>query len=227
MTDESNTLCAIRSLVCGWDAPLLDAFEFEWRRGELVVIEGPNGIGKSTLIKTLAGLIDPIGGHYAWEIDPAERRYVPQVRTLDPVLPATVEDVLATGVQRGTSLAGLRATPPEGQIAARLSEVGLRDRRGDLFRDLSEGQKQLVLLARALLGSPKALLLDEPTASMDPHREKHAVEQLRAAADDGIGIMMIAHGSEAAREAADGFLSIDRDGRVHPNDTAEESFHGS
>ena len=227
MTHADGILCSIRGLVCGWDSPLLDAFDFEWRRGALVVIEGPNGIGKSTLIKTLAGLIEPIDGAFEWGVKPGERRYVPQVRTLDPVLPATVEDVLATGVQRGTSLEGLRAKPPEAQIGARLSEVGLRERRGDLFRDLSEGQKQLVLLARALLGSPKGLLLDEPTASMDPHREAHAVEQLRAAADDGIGIMMIAHGSEAAREAADGFLSIDREGRVHPNDTAEESFHGS
>jgi ABC-type Mn2+/Zn2+ transport system ATPase subunit len=228
MSAPNQHVCSLSGLVCGWDEPLLDAFDFEWRRGELVIVEGPNGIGKSTLIKTLAGLIEPMDGTFSWHIEPGERRYVPQVRTLDPVLPATVEDVLATGVQRGTSLADLRKTPAEAAISSGLSAVGLESRRGDLFRDLSEGQKQLVLLARALMGEPHALLLDEPTASMDPYREEHAVEQLRDAADtDDIAIMMIAHGSEAARQAADRFLQIDREGQVHPRAHAEGSIDES
>lgn len=211
MTDILTT----NQLVCGYDSPLLGPLDLAIPSGAFVLIEGPNGIGKSTLLETVAGLHAPLSGSYEWTVDADRLRFVPQVRTLDPILPATVEDVIATGANRGTGLGGLRATVDDEELAEVLERVEMRDCRSHLFRDLSEGQKQLVLLARALVGESAAMLLDEPTASMDPDREQRALALLDEQCEaHGSTILIIAHGTPAARSAADRVLSIDRDRNV-------------
>ena len=215
MTDQQRTILQTTELVCGYDAPLLGPLDLSLDAGDFVLVEGPNGIGKSALVKTFVGLIEPLSGSYEWAVDDKRLRFVPQVRTLDPILPATVADVVATGSQQGSGLAGMRVSASESEIGDALERVEMAGHRRDLFRELSEGQKQLVLLARALLGDARALLLDEPTASMDPRREKRAVGLLRRECDErGRTVLMIAHGSEHARRAADAAIEIDRDRRV-------------
>lgn len=202
-------------LVCGYDSPILGPLDLAIPAGAFVLIEGPNGIGKSTLLETVAGLHVPLSGSFEWAVEIARRRFVPQVRTLDPVLPATVEDVVATGAHRGAGLQGLRAHVDADEIVSVLERVGMADHRDHLFRDLSEGQKQLVLLARALVGEASVILLDEPTASMDPNRETEALELLEGARQRrNLTLFIVAHGSEAAREAANTLLTIDRDRNV-------------
>lgn len=209
------SLLQTHQLVCGYDDPLVGPLDLAVPTGAFLLIEGPNGIGKSTILKTLVGLLEPIAGSYDWSIPRSDRRFVPQVLTLDPVLPATVADVVATGALRGGGLAGLRRDVPASDIQRVLGEVQMEEITDHLFRDLSEGQKQLVLLARALLGDPDALLLDEPTASMDPQRERRAIDLLaRLHRDRGTSIFIIAHGSEATRRAADARLVIDESRNV-------------
>lgn len=202
-------------LICGYDAPMFGPLSFAIPTGSFVLIEGPNGIGKSTLLKTLVGLDAPISGDYRWHVSREERRFVPQTRTLDPILPATVADVVATGAQRGGGWGGLRLSATDAEIDRALEQVKMHDARDALFRELSEGQKQLVLLARALIGTPSVILLDEPTASMDPAREDRTIGLLeRRHIEDDLTIFMIAHGSQAARDACDTRLVFDRDRSV-------------
>ena len=203
------------ALVCGYDTPILGPLDLTVPDGAFVLIEGPNGIGKSTLLETLVGLHAPLSGTYDWAVGTEHLRFVPQVRTLDPILPATVEDVIATGAQRGDGLSGLRVTVDNQEIADVLGRVDILEHRTDLFRELSEGQKQLVLLARAMMGEASAILLDEPAASMDPNREARAFELLsRERAERDLTVFAIAHGSQEAREAADTLLEIDRNRHV-------------
>ena len=211
MTDILTT----HDLVCGYDTPILGPLDLAVPAGAFVLIEGPNGIGKSTFLETIVGLHSPLSGAYDWSVPTDELRFVPQVRTLDPILPATVHDVVATGAQRGGGLAGLRARAGDDEIADVLERVGMGEYGTHLFRELSEGQKQLVLLARALVGEASVMLLDEPAASMDPDREARAVELLDDEHDGrGLTIFMIAHGSREAREAADTILEVDRNRNV-------------
>lgn len=206
------TMLTTNMLEVGYDRPLFDPVDVDVEAGIVMLIEGPNGSGKSTLIKTLIGLLSPLGGSYEWAVPPAELRFVPQTRTVDVMLPATVEDVMLSGFQRGSGWASIRRQTDDGDVDKALALVEMADFRSQLFRELSEGQKQLVLLARALLGDPTVLMLDEPAASMDPERERTAVDLLARQRDHfGRTVIMIAHGSQPARDVADCTLRIGRD----------------
>jgi zinc transport system ATP-binding protein len=209
------SMLEIRQLECGYDRALLGPVDLDIEPGQFILVRGPNGIGKSTFIKTLIGLLEPISGDYHWNVREENLRYVPQVVSVDIMLPATVEDVVATGLQRGDGWAGLRAPKDTSDVGKALELVGMTAHATQLFRELSEGQKQLVLLARALLGSPKVLLLDEPASAMDPERERMALEVLAEQADKhDLTVFIIAHGSEPTLQRADCVLDIDDQGQI-------------
>lgn len=206
------SILRLQQLEVGYQSTILGPITVEVPAGSFVLIEGPNGIGKSTLLKTLIGLVRPRAGACAWQVESQRLRFVPQTRTLDVLLPATVNDVMETGFQRGGGWASFRRRPDADQIQQALESVGMDGLKRHLFRELSEGQKQLILLARARLADPAVILLDEPAASMDPQREKLAVDILkREQTERGRTIFMIAHGSEASHEAADHLLQINRE----------------
>src|SRR5690554_4705106 len=156
------SILQLNQLEVGYQSTILGPITLEVPAASFVLIEGPNGIGKSTLLKTLIGLARPRAGTCAWQVDASRLRFVPQTRTLDVLLPATVKDVMETGFQRGGGWASFRSRPDPDQIRRALESVGMSGLKKHLFRELSEGQKQLILLARALLADPAVILLDEP-----------------------------------------------------------------
>lgn len=204
------SLLETQALEVGYASRLVGPLNLTLPAASFVLVEGPNGSGKSTLLKTLIGLQRPVAGEFKWAVPPGAMRFVPQTRTLDVLLPATLRDVMETGLQRGAGWRAIRRRPDGGQISRALGRVGLADRQRSLFRELSEGQKQLVLLARALLGEPRVILLDEPTASLDPEREELAISILKEEqVERGLAIILIAHGSRAAQQAATHRLRVD------------------
>jgi zinc transport system ATP-binding protein len=143
--------------------------------GDFLGIIGPNGSGKTTLVRLMLGLATPDAGRVRlfgaapgvfrqWE----RLGYVPQRLVIDPGLPATVEEVVATGLI--PVLHSFRRVGPDGEqrVAAALARVGMDTHRRGKIGALSAGQQQRVFIARALVSDPELLILDEPTASVDP-----------------------------------------------------------
>jgi zinc transport system ATP-binding protein len=163
-----------RGVDFGYDRRLvLESVDLEIRESSFVAVIGPNGGGKSTLLFLLLGLQDPQRGELKiFGRSPAEARnqvgYMPQGLAFDSSFPITVEEVVELGaLGQGRSWGPLPAAIRESARAA-MDRVGCVQWSRLPFASLSGGQKQLVLIARAMVGRPRLLLLDEPTANLDP-----------------------------------------------------------
>lgn len=171
---------------------VLDGVDVHVDPGEIVTLVGPNGSGKSTLVKVLLGVVSPDSGRV--EKQPGLRvGYVPQKLHIDASLPMTVTRFL--------SLPHRRRADKVATVAARTGIGGLETRQ---MTDLSGGQLQRVLLARALLVEPKLLILDEPTAGLDQPGEAAFYELLAAVREEtGVGVFMVSHDLHVVMSASD------------------------
>jgi ABC-type Mn2+/Zn2+ transport system ATPase subunit len=166
---------------------------FDIQRGAILGIVGPNGCGKTTLLRTILGLLPPLRGTVT-RASGLRVSYVPQRDRLDVILPVTALDVVLMG--RSARLGPVAQLRPADHEAAhralvRLDADALAHRP---FRSLSGGQQQRVLLARALAADPDLLVLDEPTAGMDLGSEAGIVEFLRDLnRRQGVTILLVTH----------------------------------
>lgn len=154
-------------------APVLQDVDLRIAEGDFVCVVGPNGGGKSTLLKLILGLLRPDSGRIrVLDMPPVEARpqigYLAQRERLDPQFPVTVLDVVLMGRLGRRLLLGPYRKVDREVAAQALRDVGMYEFRGRSFASLSGGQRQRALIARALACEPKLLLLDEPTAHLDP-----------------------------------------------------------
>jgi zinc transport system ATP-binding protein len=221
---HGKLLLRARTLSVGFGrTAILPPVELELRRGELWGLIGRNGAGKTTLLRTLLGLHAPVSGDV---LRPATAAigYVPQRQAVDPLVPARARDLIAEGADRGWSfLRPIRAGGARARIAraaeATRSEALLARR----YRDLSEGEKQRVLLARAVAGAPDLLVLDEPTSAMDLVAERQVTQLLAELRERfGMGIVLVSHHVALVARMADRLVFLDSDERVAVMGTAAE-----
>lgn len=155
----------VKDLSCGYGKKvILSDVELSLHRGEFIILEGENGSGKSTFLKTLLGNLKPLSGAYHWSLSQKDIAYVPQDIFLDLSAPATALDIVLTAFPLhgfGHKRAALDA----------LRSVDLWEQRKERFGKLSGGQRRRVLFARALAQNPQAFILDEPTVNMDKETE--------------------------------------------------------
>ncbi|MEI6501842.1 MAG: ABC transporter ATP-binding protein [Armatimonadota bacterium] len=182
--------------------------------GDNLAIVGPNGCGKTTLLKALLGILPPLKGQIR-RADDVRFGYVPQRQYVDEVYPFTTLEIVLMGRYR---LLGALARPAnrDKRLALRcLDHVGIADLANRQYRELSGGQKQRVLIARALAGEPAVLVLDEPTNDMDlasEHAIMELVKQLRET--DGITVVMVSHLLNVVANYADHLAILDHETRI-------------
>ena len=178
---------------------VLNGVSLSVRAGDFLVLLGPNGSGKSTLVKVALGLLEPAGGTAALFGFPAREArarekvgYVPQRAAISSRVPATVAEVVLTGRVHGSPFGVFRRADREAAAKA-LDRVGLAHLAGRRIGELSGGEQQRVLIARALVSDPRLLVLDEPTAGVDKESQSRFAEILRDLNASGVTIVMVAH----------------------------------
>ena len=188
-----------------------EQIDFSVRRGEYLCIVGENGSGKSTLVKGLLGLMNPISGtiEYGDGLTRQDIGYVPQQTNVQRDFPASVREVVLSGtIGRGGR--SLFYTPEQKKTAARaMKRLGIRDLERCCYRELSGGQQQRVRLARALCAAGQLLLLDEPTAGLDPMVSGDfygLIEELNR--KNGITVIMVSHDMGPSLRSATHVLHI-------------------
>jgi manganese/iron transport system ATP-binding protein len=187
---------------------VLAGVTFDLPAGRTVALVGPNGGGKSTLIRSVLGMADVVDGEVT-VLGGAPGRvlgqiaYVPQLDTLDADFPVSAAHVVLMGRYR--RIGWWRPTRAiDRRIAAEaLARVGLADRAGDRFGLLSGGQRQRVLVARALAAQPRLLLLDEPFNGVDAVNQQAVLRIFAELVADGTAVLVSTHDLAVARQLAD------------------------
>jgi len=167
----SSALLRLQDVSLGYDGrAILEHISFAIEQGEFLALLGPNGAGKTTLLRGMLGLIPVLAGQitYGFDRTTSPPGYIPQRETLDPIFPLTVREVVLMGTYARLTPLRLVGRRQRHLAATCLEQVGLADLADRPFWVLSGGQKQRVLIARGLAVEPNILLLDEPTAGVDP-----------------------------------------------------------
>ncbi|KLU59088.1 putative ABC transporter ATP-binding protein [Peptococcaceae bacterium CEB3] len=225
----------LQNLSCGYGKRVIvrDA-SLTVEMGEVLCVLGPNGTGKTTLFKTILGLIASLSGdiqvagqsikNWSRQRTAQVMAYIPQAH--NPPFPFKVLDVVSMG--RTAHLGSFSSPTPRDLEIARQAMATLRITylQERVYTELSGGEKQLVLIARALAQEPKILVMDEPTSALDFGNQLKVLSHVRQLADQGLTIIMATHFPDQAFLYADKVMLL-RGGVVHstgePNQVMTEN----
>lgn len=212
-----------RNVTCGYGAtPVAHDLSLEMVSGEVVCLLGPNGSGKTTLFKTILGFLRPMRGTITIDGSDISRwgrrrlareiAYVPQLHT--PSFPFRVLDVVMMG---RTAHIGAFASPSrrdEEAAWAALEAAGMAHLAARSYTEISGGERQMILISRALVQEANLLILDEPTSNLDYGNQVRVLRHIRELAGQGIGILMTTHMPDHALLCADRCVLMHH-GRIH------------
>ncbi|HZM14096.1 MAG TPA: metal ABC transporter ATP-binding protein [Bacteroidales bacterium] len=191
-----STLFTIESLTAGYENKVvLRDISMTVDENDFIGIIGPNGGGKTTLLRVILGLLKPFSGRV--DYSPGNLRYnqigyMPQVAQGDTLFPVTVEDVVLSGMMLNKTATGRMGREEKKRASAVMDELGLSPLAHQALNELSGGQLQRVYLARAVTGSPRLLLLDEPATFVDNSFEADFYDKLKSL-NSRMAIMMVSH----------------------------------
>lgn len=201
-----------KDLVIGYNGqPQASSISFKLQQGEYLAVVGENGIGKSTLIKTLLGLIPPVSGELKYNSCIKGIGYLPQQSNIQKDFPATVWEVVLTGTLAHHKLRLFYNQEAKDLALEALEKLNILDLKDKCYRELSGGQQQRVLLARALCASKDLLILDEPVTGLDSNATALMYNIIKSLnVEQGITIIMITHNLEDVFEDITHVLKITR-----------------
>jgi zinc transport system ATP-binding protein len=185
----------------GQGPPVLTGVDLAIERGEFVAIAGPNGGGKTTLLRLVLGIEQPSAGQALLFGEPATRfsrreeiGYLAQRAQLEVSAPATVREVVAAGRLPRAGLLGRVSHADRERIEEAIERVGLDDVAGHPLSRLSGGQQQRAFIAKALAAEPELLVLDEPTTGVDAEAQEAFAALLdRLHSELGVTILYVSH----------------------------------
>ena len=188
----SKTLVEIENMYAGYNGTaVLKAINLQIFERDFLGIIGPNGGGKTTLIKTILGLLKPFSGNILFKNDRLKNRigYMPQTHQLDRKFPVVVSEVIESGLisEKNLSHADRKIKTQE-----MLRQMDIENVAGKAIGELSGGQLQRTLLARAVINNPELLILDEPNSYVDKRFESHFYELLKEI-NQKTAILLVSH----------------------------------
>ncbi len=205
-------LVALEDAAVGYHGrALLSGVDLVVREGDFLAVVGPNGGGKTTILRTALGALAPVAGRIAGR-RPLRIGYVPQREHVDAIFPFRAGEVVQMG--RVPLLGPLRRPGSADRDAVRsaMARVRIEHLHDHAYGDLSGGQRQRTLIARALAADPELLALDEPTNGMDPAAELATMDLLRELhSGGGLAVVMVSHRLENVANYARTLAFVDKD----------------
>jgi zinc transport system ATP-binding protein len=208
--------------------PVLEQANLTISDKEFICIVGPNGGGKTTLLKLLLGLLEPQSGTVSvFGKAPAAGRkrigYLPQHANLDSKFPVTALDVVLMGRLGKTRNIGFYTKADRFAARDMLQRVGLDKLSNRPIAALSGGQRQRVLIARALVSEPRMLLLDEPTSSLDDYVERELYDLLKELNRE-LTVVVVTHDISFVSSYVERVVCVNREVHIHPTCNVDENI---
>lgn len=228
-----KTIISADGLSVGYSRKVIvNGIEFEVKQGEILTLIGPNGAGKSTVLKTIAGYLKRLDGTVMVgnrdmlefsEKEMAKRLSVVLTERISPEL-MTCREVVETGRYPYTGSFGLLTEKDRAVVENAIEKVSMQDYADVDFSSVSDGQRQRVMLARAICQEPEILILDEPTSYLDIHHKIQFLEILRSLAKEKqMAVILSMHELDFAEKISDYVLCI-KGGKITLSGTPDKVF---
>ena len=202
------SLISLQRIKLGYNRiPVITRLSFDIDEGDFICIVGPNGSGKTTLVRGILGLLPLMDGDIKFKIDKNQIGYIPQETTVDPNFPALTSEIILSGALNNRS--NFYSQEARKQMEDILNLLDIKKLAKNSFSELSGGQRQKVLLARALMATQKILILDEPSNNLDQKSKKELYKVLQKLNEErGIAIVMVTHDLDHGNLIGNKILSL-------------------
>lgn len=189
-------LIEVSNLTLGYEGrKIIDKLSFDLYENDFLCVVGENGSGKSTLIKGILGLIKPMNGKIQYnDLKQKNIGYIPQETAVSKHFPASVYEIVLSGTLNSVGFLSFYSKEQKDKADNALKKLKIYNLKDKSFADLSGGQRQKVLIARALCATSKLLILDEPSNNLDSSSKKKLYDVLKDINEEqNIAIIMITH----------------------------------
>lgn len=225
---ESNIVTELKDVSVGYNGKsVIGGISMRITRGALVGFVGPNGGGKTTLVKTMLGLIPPIKGTVD-HICGITFGYVPQSMSFDRLFPLSVREIITMGCYSRIPFFANPGQEDDEKVIEAAKQTGIEHLIDHPYRSLSGGEKQRALLARAIVSEPDLMVLDEPTSSVDKKGESEIMSLIvEMKASGEFAIIIVSHHMDSLIQHAEKIAVIDKNRNIFSFVDKEDAFHNA